>query len=60
MANLAIRSTDIRVAREDGRGFNYPGRDIKLLWDYENMRVTNFDAANQFIKRSYRQGWNQL
>jgi hypothetical protein len=60
MANLAIRSTDIRIAREDGRGFNYPGRDIKLLWDYENMKVTNFEAANQFVKRTYREGWKSL
>ncbi len=60
MANLAIRSTDIRTPRENGRGFDYPGRDIKLLWDYENMKVTNFDAANQFVKRTYREGWKSL
>jgi hypothetical protein len=25
-----------------------------------NMRITNFEAANQFIKREYRKGWNEL
>ncbi len=52
MANLAIRGADLRV---DGR---YPGRSLKLLWDNENMKVTNFDVVNQFVKRNYRQGWD--
>ncbi len=51
MANLAIRGADLRV---DGK---YPGRSLKLLWDNQNMKVTNFDIVNQFIKREYRQGW---
>ncbi|MGV3502841.1 MAG: Gfo/Idh/MocA family protein [Adhaeribacter sp.] len=58
MANLAIRGHDIRYPKSDGKGFTYPGRDIKLLWDSQNMKVTNFDAVNQFVKREYRQGWN--
>lgn len=33
----------------------YPGQ--KLEWDEGNMRVTNFDAANAFVGRTYRQGW---
>jgi predicted dehydrogenase len=58
IGNLALRSHDIRVAREDRPNqFRYPGRDIKLLWDASNMKVTNFDDANQFVKREYRQGW---
>ncbi|MEX2233234.1 MAG: Gfo/Idh/MocA family oxidoreductase [Cyclobacteriaceae bacterium] len=58
MGNLAIRSHDIRVARQDRPGqFNYPGRNIKLLWDGKNMKITNFDDANQFVKREYRGGW---
>lgn len=57
MGNLAIRSYDIRVPRSSGEGFDYPGRHIKLLWDGENMKVTNFDLANQFVKREYREGW---
>jgi hypothetical protein len=58
MGNLAIRSHDIRVAKQDKpEEFNYPGRNIKLLWDGKNMKITNFDDANQFVKREYREGW---
>jgi hypothetical protein len=38
-------------------GKKFPGRYISLKWDGENMRVTNFEAANQFISREYRKGW---
>lgn len=61
IANLAIRGYDIRKPRtnEEGRTvYDYPGRDIKMIWDAENMRVTNFDEANQFVKRDYREGWS--
>jgi predicted dehydrogenase len=58
MANLAIRGFDIRKPRASGNGFNYPGRYIELLWDNANMKVTNFDDVNQFIKRDYRKGFN--
>jgi predicted dehydrogenase len=58
IANLAIRGTDVQIPRADGKGFTYPGRDIKLLWDKQNLRVTNFDDVNQFVKREYRQGWS--
>ncbi len=58
MANLAIRGNDIRVERTTGKGFNYPGRYIELLWDNNNMKVTNFDAVNQFVKRDYRAGYS--
>jgi hypothetical protein len=58
MANLAVRGHDLAVPRPNGaRGFDYPGH-IKLLWDNENMRVTNFDDVNQYVKRTYRQGWD--
>jgi len=59
MGNLAIRSYDIRKPRVGGRAdqYDYPGRFIKLLWDGPNMRITNFDEANQFVKREYRTGW---
>ncbi|GAA4734568.1 Gfo/Idh/MocA family protein [Flavisolibacter ginsenosidimutans] len=58
MANLAIRAYDIRTSRSDGKGFNYPGRGLKLLWDKDAMKVTNLDDVNQFVKRQYRQGFN--
>jgi predicted dehydrogenase len=57
MANLAIRGFDIQRPKASGDGFDYPGRYIKLLWDNQNMRVTNFDEVNQFVKREYRSGW---
>ena len=66
MGNLAIRSHDIRKLREVKRTpdnpspapqFDYPGRNIKLIWDAAKMKVTNFDEANQFVKREYRRGW---
>ncbi|MBT6036090.1 MAG: Gfo/Idh/MocA family oxidoreductase, partial [Kordiimonadaceae bacterium] len=55
MGNLAIRSYNLR--EPNGDGFNYPGRK-KLLWDGANMKITNFDQANQFVKRDYREGWS--
>jgi predicted dehydrogenase len=57
MGNLAIRGFDIRKANASGNGFTYPGRYKKLLWDGPNMKITNFDEANQFVKRKYRAGW---
>jgi len=59
MGNLAIRSYDIRKPRVGGKPdqYDYPGRFIKLLWDGPNMKITNFDEANQFVKREYRTGW---
>ncbi|MEP7106799.1 MAG: Gfo/Idh/MocA family oxidoreductase [Ferruginibacter sp.] len=58
MGNLAIRSYDIQKAGKNGsKRAEYPGRGIKLLWDGPNMKVTNFDEANQFVKRNYREGW---
>ncbi len=56
MGNLAIRSYMNRSPRKGG-GFDYPGRK-KLLWDGENMKVTNYEPANQFVKRTYREGWS--
>jgi predicted dehydrogenase len=58
MGNLAIRSYDIRKPKTDNPNqYDYPGRNIQLVWDGQNMKVTNFDEANQFVKRQYREGW---
>ncbi|MFV8225865.1 Gfo/Idh/MocA family protein [Christiangramia aquimixticola] len=60
VANLAIRGYDIQKTRKDAEGNDqiyYPGRDIKMIWDAENMRVTNFEEANQFVKREYPEGF---
>lgn len=55
MGNLAIRSYNIQ--KKNGDDIDYPGRHIQLVWDGQNMKITNFDDANQFIKRTYRDGW---
>jgi hypothetical protein len=67
MGNLILRSHNIReqVKHNDSiygerEGFIYPGRNKTFLWDGANMRITNFEQANQFIKRKYRDGWEDL
>ena len=57
MSNLAIRGFDIRKPRSTGRGYDYPARYVELLWDNKDMKVTNVDEVNQFIKRDYRNGF---
>lgn len=57
MGNLAIRSWMMQNSKAKGWEDKYLGRK-KLLWDAKNMRITNFDAANQFVKREYRDGWS--
>ncbi len=56
MGNLAIRSWMLKNPALKGWDDKYLGRK-KLLWDAANMRVTNFDPANQFVTRAYRPGW---
>jgi len=34
------------------------GQGRKILYDGENMRVTNIPEANQYLTRDYRAGWN--
>jgi len=43
MGNLAIRPENV-------------GK--KLLWDGENMRVTNDEKANEYVQMHYREGWS--
>jgi len=58
MGNLALRSFDIKSkSKTDPKRTTYPGRHIQLLWDGANMKITNFEEANQFVKREYRTGW---
>jgi hypothetical protein len=67
MGNLILRSFNIRekIKRIDPtygemEGFIYPARYKSFKWDGENMKITNFDQANQFVKREYRQGWGGM
>jgi predicted dehydrogenase len=56
MGNLAIRAFQLKEKRANGRGFDYPGRR-KILWDGDNMKVTNWEKANEWVKGNYRKGW---
>ena len=57
MGNLAIRS--YQYESTEGGQSSYPGRK-KLLWDARNMKITNFDPANEFVMRNYREGWSLI
>lgn len=57
IGNLAIRSFLMQNPKLTGWNDKYMGRK-RLLWDAKNMKITNFDEANQFVKREYRDGWN--
>jgi predicted dehydrogenase len=67
LGNLLLRSFNIqeKIKRMDPvygeqEYFTFPGRYISFQWDGPSMRVTNFEPANQFIKREYRKGWGEL
>ena len=55
MGNLAIRSYMLRKENDKG-AMDFFARK-KLLWDGENMRITNLEEANQFVGRIYREGF---
>jgi predicted dehydrogenase len=55
MGNLAIRSYMLRKEISQNK-WEFYGRK-KLLWDGENMKITNLEEANQFVGRTYRKGW---
>ncbi len=50
MGNLAVRSFLLRDSKN-----KFIGRK-KLLWDGSQMKITNFDEANAFVRRKYREG----
>jgi len=56
IGNLAIRSWMMRNQNSKKQEDKYSGRK-KLLWDAQKMEITNFDPANQFVKREYRDGY---
>lgn len=57
IGNLALRSWMLRDNPTAKRPVDrYNGRK-KLEWDAANMKVTNYDPANQYVKREYRDGW---
>jgi predicted dehydrogenase len=61
MGNLAIKAFQYKKFKPgkkagDSNPFEYPGRR-KILWDGANMKVTNWDLANEWVKGKYRKGW---
>ncbi|TDE16763.1 Gfo/Idh/MocA family protein [Dyadobacter psychrotolerans] len=57
IGNLALRSWMLRDNPTAKRPVDrYNGRK-KLEWDAANMKVTNYEPANQYVKREYRDGW---
>ena len=59
MGNLAIRSNMTASGKNQRGRMQFDGRK-KLLWDGENMKITNYDEANAFVSRSYREGWKLI
>jgi hypothetical protein len=71
MCNLAIRGAYVPKAadptapltpganggRRGGGGRVYPAQYVNLNYDAPNMKVTNVDEVNQFVKRNYREPW---
>jgi hypothetical protein len=55
MGNLAIWSYMLGKKNDNGKMDFYARK--KLLWDGENMRITNQEEANQFVGRIHRKGW---
>ncbi|MDR2233433.1 MAG: Gfo/Idh/MocA family oxidoreductase [Tannerella sp.] len=67
MGNLALRCFNLReqVSVNDPvygvqERFQFPGRGITYQWDGEQMKITNFEPANQYVRRTYRKGWEEL
>ena len=62
MGNLAVKAYQYMVLQAwqkslgIGRHMIIPGRR-KLKWDGENMKITNYDKANEWVTREYRKGW---
>lgn len=61
MGNLAIQAYQFKALKEgkkagDWDPYNYPGRRT-IKWDGQNMKVTNYEMANEWVKRNYRPGW---
>lgn len=62
MGNLAVKAYQYKVLQEgkkpgDWAPYDYPGRR-KLSWDGANMKITNYDKANEWVSREYRSGWD--
>jgi predicted dehydrogenase len=52
MGNLALQAWNTK----DVKGA-FTGRK-KLMWDAKDMKITNYDEANKFVKRAYKNGYS--
>ncbi len=62
IGNLALKAYFEVDPKAENKGFwsggsQYTGRK-RLHWDAENMKITNFEAANKYVKRTYRDGYS--
>ncbi|MRI01000.1 gfo/Idh/MocA family oxidoreductase [Kriegella sp. EG-1] len=62
IGNIALKSYFEIDPKAENKGFwsggsMYHGRK-RLQWDAQNMKVTNFDPANKYVKREYRKGYS--
>ena len=60
-----------KAGRQAGADFSYSGPlteicllgniatrvDGRIVWDAENLKITNLPAANQYVHKDYRKGW---
>jgi len=67
MGNLLLRCFNVKTKTVrhdpvygDREEYTTPGRYINYKWDGDKMRITNYEPANQFVKREYRKGWEEL
>ena len=67
LGNLLLRSFNLKEKYRrkdpvygDMDAYRFSGRYKALLWDGANMKVTNYEPANQFIRREYRKGWGSV
>ena len=59
MGNLAIRSYALMNGKDQRDRPTFDGRKL-LKWDGKNMKITNYESANQFVAREYREGWKLI
>ena len=62
MGNLAINAYNLKNPDMENDNFwsgnaRFIGRK-QLLWDGANMKITNLQEANQWVKREYRGNWD--
>lgn len=61
IGNLALKAYFEVDPAAEGKSFwggsKYQGRK-RLRWDAENMKITNFEAANKFVRRNYSEGYS--